>query len=280
MSAKIDQSETRISKLKFYTTDPWKLIKQFNSNISKFNIDQTGQCVVLGSLKISLAVKKCIYVSVSYLLGKCNSPVNIAAVIDVSDNLSPSNLPEIKNFLKRVANFFLLSTHASHMSVILAGSQVNVAIDPDSGIGSSKARFIKAVETSVKHSGGAWSVDEGLGLAKKVFTGSRNFVPRVALVITNGRQSNGNSDVLKSRARDLHAMGVYVYVVSVGDRVSRDELRLMVKDDSEYLYHVDNFKDLDTLAVNVSSDICQKHYIGKYDNLPTFLYQGNKWSLL
>ena len=192
---------------------------------------------------------------------KCNLPVDIAAVIDVSDNLSPRNLPEIKNFLKTVANIYILSMHASHMSVILAGRQVSVAIESDDA-GANRNKFAKAVEKSVKHLGGAWSLDEGLGLAKKVFNGSRNFVPRVLLVITNGQQRNGNSDALEKRARELHAMGVHVYVVSVGDGVSRDELGVMVKNEIEYLYHVDGFEDLDALAVNISNDICRKNYIG------------------
>jgi hypothetical protein len=196
---------------------------------------------------------------------KCNTPIEIAAVVDVSDNLSPSNLPDVQNFLKRVANIFHVSSHASHMSVILAGTEVRVAIGLHD-TGANRNKFPKAVDKSVKPLGGAWSLDRGLKLVKEdVFTtesGVRDFLPKVVFVITNGKQSNGDSDVLESRAKDLHDMGVYVYAVGIGDGVSRDELVLMVKNASEQLYQVDGFKDLDALAVKISNDICQRNYIG------------------
>jgi hypothetical protein len=208
----------------------------------------------------------------NYFLGKCLSPIDIAAVIDVSDNLSPSDLPAIKNFLKKVGSNFHVATYASHMSVILAGAEVRAVIGL-SALGASKHKFPPAVDESVKHLGGAWSLDKGLSLVKEsVFTvenGARPFIPKVVLIMTNGQQTNGSNDVLQSRAKDLHDMGMQVYVVGVGDGVSRDELGLMVTNESEYLYHVDGFEDLNTLAVNISNDICKRDHIGNntvYDN--------------
>lgn len=212
-------------------------------------------------------LKKCSQsLSLYYLLDKCDTPVEIAAVIDVSDNLSPSNLPEIKNFLKKVGNIFHVSAHASHMSIILAGKEVQLAIKL-LALGANRSKFPKGIETSVKALGGTWSLDRGLEMVKDdVFTienGVRNFLPRIVLVITNGQQRNGDSSVLENRAKDLHDMGVQVYVVGVGGGVSREELRLMVKNESEHLYVVESFEDLDPLSSKISNDICQRNDIGK-----------------
>ena len=197
---------------------------------------------------------------------KCNSPMEIAAVVDVSNNLLQSDLPEINNFLKKVANFFHVSNYASHMSVVLAGTQVRVAIGLQEQ-GARKKEFLQAVNDNVKALGGAWSLDRGLRLVKEiVFTisnGARNFLPRIVLVITSGRLSSRKRTVLQRSAKDLHDMGVHVYVVGISNRVSRYELSLMVKNESEYLYQVDNFKDLDAMAAVISKDICKRHDLGK-----------------
>ena len=202
-----------------------------------------------------------------YLLEKCDSPIEIAAVIDASDNLSPSNLPEIKRFLKKVGNFFHVSAHASHMAVILAGKEIEVAIDL-AKFGANRAKFPRAVETSVQVLGGDWSLDRGLKMVKDdVFTtenGVRNFLPRIVLLITNGKQGSGDrSSALESRAKDLHDMGVQVYAVGVGDGVSRDELGFVVKNETEHLYVAESFQDLDSLSSKLSNDICKRNDIGK-----------------
>ena len=212
------------------------------------------------------SVEKYMHISLPYFPDKCNSPMEIAAVVDVSNNLPRSNLPEINNFLKKVSNIFHVSEHASHMSVILAGTQVRVAIGLQEQ-GANRKQFPKAVNSNVKALGGAWNLDRGLRLVKEgVFTmknGVRNFLPRIVLVITSGRLSSGKRTVLQRSAKDLHDMGVHVYVVGISNRVSRYELSLMVKNESEYLYQVDSFKDLDAMAVVISKDICKRHDLGK-----------------
>ena len=47
-----------------------------------------------------------------------------------------------------------------------------------------------------------------------------------------------------------------VYSIGVGNGPSFNELRLMVKDDSQ-VHHVDSFKDLINLAPELSADICK-----------------------
>ncbi|XP_028401134.1 uncharacterized protein LOC114524110 isoform X2 [Dendronephthya gigantea] len=195
--------------------------------------------------------------------GKCNTPMEVAVVIDASDTLSPRNIPEVKSFLKRLAATFKVAPHASHMSVILAGARVNVAIDLLK-IGASVRTFSNAVDTSIKALGGDSSLDRGLSLVKdEVFTvknGARNFLPLIVVVLTNGRQKD--SGVLEDKAKELLDMNVHVSVVGVGDDISRDELKLMVRNESEYLYQVESFKDLDALAVDVGKDICNIDHLG------------------
>ena len=159
-----------------------------------------------------------------------------------------------------------MSAHASHMAIILAGREVELAINLLK-LGANRNKFPKGVENSVIALGGTWSLDRGLQMVKDdVFTienGVRNFLPRIVLVITSGQQRNGDSTVLEGRAKDLHNMGVKVYAVGVSNGVSRDELGLMVNNESEHVYVVESFKDLDPLSSNISKDICQRNDIGR-----------------
>ena len=203
-----------------------------------------------------------------YFVEKCSSPHEIAAVVDVSDSLAPSDFPEIKNFLKIVGNAFHVSEHASHMSVILAGTQIRVPIGAKS-FGADRRGFPGAVD-NLKPLGGSWNVHRALNTVRnRVFTIEnhvRNFLPQIVLVITNGQQRGGerarNHAALRLAAKQLHDMNAHVYTVAIGNGVSRDELAMMVKNGSEQIYQVDSFKDLNDLAGNVARDICRKDYLG------------------
>lgn len=180
-------------------------------------------------------------------------------VIDVSDSFSVSDYPAIKNFIKTIANLFHISPHSSHLSVVTAGDFVKVPITfKSSSYG--KKKLLQALE-GLKDTGGSWSLDRAFGAVKEnVFSkenGARNFLPHIAIVITNTvSQKQGGWSALAKTANELHNKKVNVYSIGVGNGPSFNELRLMVKDDSQ-VHHVDSFQNLINLAPELSADICK-----------------------
>ncbi|XP_046846522.1 uncharacterized protein LOC124440254 isoform X2 [Xenia sp. Carnegie-2017] len=192
---------------------------------------------------------------------KCKSPIELAVVVDASDSLSLNDVTFVKGFIKSVGRFFRIAVFSSHVSVVLAGSNVSDVIALNK-IGANKFKFYKAVDKVVKPLGGEWSVDRGLQMIKKrVFTeenGMRSFLPRIVLVVTSGIPGNGND--IQHQIKNLTDVGAKVYMVSVGDVARQDELMRMIRNESSNMYQVQNFRELTSLASIIGEDICQTHY--------------------
>ena len=180
-------------------------------------------------------------------------------IVDTSDSLAAEDYLQVKNFIKKIGDIFHVSPHASHMSVVQAGDNVQVAIDFKSSK-SGRKKFQRNVD-AMKNLGGSWNLDRALGVVKQVFSresGVRNFIPHVAIVITNGRQKQTTHNTLVEAAKELHDSRVNVYAIGVGGNTSRDELRSMVKEEYQ-VYQVNTSKDLANLSSKLSRDICMVH---------------------
>ena len=187
----------------------------------------------------------------------------MAVVVDASDSLSLNDVTFVKLFIKSVGDFFRIADFSSHVSVVLAGSNVSDVIALNK-TGADKFKFREAVDKVVKPLGGEWSVNRGLQMIKKrVFTeenGMRPFLPRIVLVVTSGKPGNGND--IQHQIKNLTDVGAKVYMVSVGDVARQDELMRMIRSESSYMYQVRNFQELTSLASFISKDICRKKYHG------------------
>ena len=181
-------------------------------------------------------------------------------IVDTSDSLSDGDYLQVKKFIKEMGEIFHVSPHASHVSVVQAGDNVQVAIDFKSSKFGRK-KFQQNVD-AMKNLGGSWSLDRAFGVVKqKIFSregGVRNFIPHVAIVITNRRQKRVTHSALVEAAKELHDSRVTVYAIGVGGDTSPDELRSMVKEEYQ-VYQVNTFKDLANLSSNFSRDICVVH---------------------
>ena len=186
--------------------------------------------------------------------------MEIALIVDTSDNLAASDYPEVKKFIKKIGNVFHVSPHASHVSVVLAGDNIKIPIDFQSSIFGRK--YFQQRIDDMKNLGGSWSLDLAFGVVtEKVFSkerGMRDFIPHVAIVITNGHQNQVSHNTLFKVAKKLLDKRVTVYAIGVGDNISPSELRSMVEKESQ-VYQADTYKDLVNIATDISADICEEN---------------------
>ena len=186
-------------------------------------------------------------------------------VVDASDSLSARKTIFVKTFLNKIASFFQLSAFSSHVSVVLAGSDVRIVTGLNKH-GADRLKFREAVDKAVKPLGGEWSVNRGLQIIKKrVFTeenGMRPFLPRIVLVVTSGKPGNGND--IQHQIKNLNDIGAKVYIVSIGDVARRDKIMRMIRNESSEIVkvHLNNFGELISLASVIGEAICQKDYHG------------------
>ncbi|XP_046846577.1 collagen alpha-6(VI) chain-like [Xenia sp. Carnegie-2017] len=194
---------------------------------------------------------------------KCKSPIELAVVVDASDSLSLKDVRYVKLFIKSIANFSRMAVFSSHVSVILAGYNVSVAIALNK-IGADKFKFYETVDKVVKPLGGEWSVNRGLQMIKKqVFTEGnemRSFLPQIVLVVTSGKPGNGND--IQHQIKNLNDIGAKVYIVSVGDVARRDKIMRMIRNESSKIVkvHLNNFRELTSFSFIIGEEICQTHY--------------------
>ena len=188
--------------------------------------------------------------------------MEIALIVDTSDNLAASDYPDIKEFIKKIGDIFHVSPHASHVAVVLAGENVKIQIDFKS---SSRGRkYFHKIVDGMQSLGGSRSLDRAFSAVKeKVFSeemGVRNFIPHVAIVVSDGLHNEGAQNTLAAAAKELRDNRVSVYAISVGGNKFKypDELRAMVEKESQ-IYQIDTYKDLITMAPNISADICQEN---------------------
>ena len=104
-------------------------------------------------------------------------------------------------------------------------------------------------------------------LRNEVFTpngGVRNIlfgIPRVAVVLTDGR-SNVNSSQTIPNAQALHADGVTVFAVGVGNRVSQNEIN-GIASSPEFVINIDAFDVTEFIGLErrISAEACVGEWI-------------------
>ena len=81
-------------------------------------------------------------------------------------------------------------------------------------------------------------------LAGETLKTSPEAIPKFVVVFVDGLQylSNGQT-LLRDAVRPLHALGVTVYVVGIGNRLNRQELEAMVQN-SEHIFTVSDYAEL------------------------------------
>ena len=174
-------------------------------------------------------------------------PVDLAFVFDSSDTIEEGALENAKMLVKKMVKGLELGADESRVALVAFADKVEV-----------KARFsenlsVKQFQDMVQNMtsiGSRTRIDKALVETKQVFKEGRGDVYKIAVVLTDGIQSEDrDTKSLLSTSEPLRRAGVRVIAVAIGTRASKGRLRLMtdsmddVKEEDEALEYFQQLSD-------------------------------------
>ena len=185
-------------------------------------------------------------------------PVDLAFVFDSSDTIGVGALGDAKMLVKKMVKGLELGADESRVALVAFADKVEV-----------KARFsenlsVKQFQDMVQNMtsiGSRTRIDKALVETKQVFKEGRGDVYKIAVVLTDGIQSEDrDTKSLLSTSEPLRRAGVRVIAVAIGTRASKGRLRLMtdsmddVKEEDEALEYFQQLSD--KLNQNLCGNYC------------------------
>ena len=185
-------------------------------------------------------------------------PVDLAFVFDSSDTIGVGALEDAKMLVKKMVKGLELGADESRVALVVFADKVEV-----------KARFSENLSVkqfqdmvqNIESIGSRTRIDKALVETKQVFKEGRDDVYKIAVVLTDGMQSEDHdTKSLLSTSEPLRRAGVRVIAVAIGTRASKGRLRLMtdsmddVKEEDEALEYFQQLSD--KLNQNLCGNYC------------------------
>lgn len=185
-------------------------------------------------------------------------PVDLAFVFDSSDTIGVGALEDAKMLVKKMVKGLELGADESRVALVVFADKVEV-----------KARFSENLSVkqfqdmvqNMKSIGSRTRIDKALVETKQVFKEGRDDVYKIAVVLTDGIQSEDHdTKSLLSTSEPLRRAGVRVIAVAIGTQASKGRLRLMtdsmddVKEEDEALEYFQQLSD--KLNQNLCGNYC------------------------
>ena len=185
-------------------------------------------------------------------------PVDLAFVFDSSDTIGVGALGDAKMLVKKMVKGLELGADESRVALVVFADKVEV-----------KARFSENLSVkqfqdmvqNIESIGSRTRIDKALVETKQVFKEGRDDVYKIAVVLTDGMQSEDHdTKSLLSTSEPLRRAGVRVIAVAIGTQASKGRLRLMtdsmddVKEDDEALEYFQQLSD--KLNQNLCGNYC------------------------
>lgn len=193
------------------------------------------------------------------MLGQCESPIDVAFLMDSSGSLGNWNYIKLKNTVVKMSEYFRVSPMGSHAAVILYSDTYEVTLELDDFL--TEGQF-RASVSNLRYLGQRSRMDIALDAASKyIFTrkgNTRDFFPKVAILFTDGLQSRFRDRIpLPVAARRLRDQGVDLYVIGVGRGPSKTELESMVVNKNKHVLLVSSFTNLEEESKTIAENVCE-----------------------
>ena len=191
---------------------------------------------------------------------RCDKILDIAFIVDSSGSIMTDEFLEARNFVEAIADLLTISPQNTHVGLMTYSDQARIVakfnqIQSDNDLVSQL--------NNLPHLRGKTRIDLALKLASSdLFTRNGGMrlsalVPKVALVITDGRQSPAADAIrLDEAVAPLLVRGVKVLAVGVGDRIDREELKMMVKS-PEMAFWAKSYRALRVQLAAIARKLCQ-----------------------
>ena len=177
--------------------------------------------------------------------------MDLAFIIDSSGSIGRTNYVKEKHLVKQLARSFGLAPGQTQAAMVLYSTSASV--QARFGQYETLEEFEKAVD-NLPYERGVTRIDKALQLtATEIFPEARPGVPNIALLITDGKQTQtSDAKGLKEASEPLRKAIVRVLAIGIGSGVDPDELRLV----TESVVVAKGFKDLLLKLGNITSQAC------------------------
>ena len=195
--------------------------------------------------------------------------MDIAFLLDSSGSIGERSYQKMKDFVKKVADAFVIGPSTTCAGVIIFGSSATTAV-----------RFADATNNTVFNAAvdalpymrGETRIDKALQLASAELlnhpSGARVGVAKVVIVLTDGGQSKAPYAMnIQKAVAPLLSAGIRIFAVGIGKDVDDRHLRLMV-DDKDDAIMVPSFDGLSVHSRQLSIATCESS--GKHVTLVSF----------
>ncbi|XP_062579053.1 matrilin-3-like, partial [Saccostrea cucullata] len=178
---------------------------------------------------------------------------DIVFILDSSGSVGAGNFDKIKQFLKATTDGFNIGSNSVRVGIVPFSTSVYNTVQLTSFDSNSALKFSIS---NIPYNSGSTNTSGAIRFARISSFGSysRNFVPKIAVIITDGK-SNDKSSTL-SEAQLLRNNGVIIFSVGVGDGIDTSELQGMATKTS-YVFDVSTFDTLNSIRDNLAKPKCK-----------------------
>lgn len=180
---------------------------------------------------------------------------DILVLVDSSSDVDQLSYNMEKNFVKSIARSMNLAPEISRIAIVSYGDTPRMAINFDSY--STTGSFEAAVDR-VRSVGGERRIDLALDEAVKRIRQIDPTGKKIVVLLTAGRQTPAhNAKGLKEASKPLHDLGVYTYVVPIGNGADARELSFIVES-SKDMFSVPAFENLVPKSKQIALQIVKR----------------------
>ena len=181
--------------------------------------------------------------------------MDLAFIVDSSASIGSKNYMKEKHFVKQLARSFGVAPGHSRAALVLYSNSSSVKAGFDQY--PSLEEFQQSVD-DLPYERGLTRIDLALEKAnQEVFPQARKGVPKIAILITDGKQTQAaDSKGLREASEPLQRAGVRVLAVGIGSGVDPDELRLVTVSDDDVVV-AQGFPDLLVQIGNLTRRACE-----------------------
>ena len=166
---------------------------------------------------------------------QCESGPDIAFILDASRSIRPY-YREIQGFVRAATKKILMKCTKLNAAIVLFGDEATVVKNFSQKFNLSE--FLSALHGAVAVPGSRTMTHKGLRVtSEKVFPFSRKNASKIAILITDGRQTPPYNS--SEAARKLKEQGVRLLAVGIGSYIDLDELNLLTEREEDVISMAD-----------------------------------------
>ena len=144
---------------------------------------------------------------------------DVIFVLDASGSIKDYNFERMKAFVVNVTNQFTIGPQHTRVGVIVFSTNAKVAFSLDTY---DTADGVISHTEGIEYSGGWTDTASALNLLVSELSNGRLEVPRIAIVLTDGKSTNKTATVLATQ--NVHENNINAYAVGIGDGINQKEL--------------------------------------------------------